>query len=511
MFIFKVCPMLRRDVACSSCLPAAHRSCSLFTVMQAWFCRPGFRALAWILIVLGFQGSLGIRSLWGFETADSAISRIAFGSCADQAKPCPVWGTLADYQPDLLLLLGDTVYADIENGRVIESSPEKIAAAYDRLASQADFARLRKSSRLMAIWDDHDYGKNDSGSEWKHKEASTKIFHDFLGTPQDSPRRSQAGVYHAEMFGPAEKRVQVIMLDTRYFRSQLEQSDQSLPGFRARPYVPQTGPDATLLGETQWKWLEEQLRKPAALRILASSIQVISDEHPFEMWANFPDERNRLYQLIRDTQANGVVFISGDRHLGDISLDNTAVGYPLFDVTASGLNQASSNWRPLEPNSRRVAGLQFGNHFGSIEIDWQLPDPMLKLQLRLEDGQIGVQTLVPLSRLATWRDPELPEGITGPAKALTLPEGTQLVLQFRVVAGREFSDTGRLLLNSQENHRSPENFTVVVNPSALSGQFQNAKLEQFKGKQIRAEGQISIYRGQKQLVVDSAEQLQMVE
>jgi DNA/RNA endonuclease YhcR with UshA esterase domain len=52
---------------------------------------------------------------------------------------------------------------------------------------------------------------------------------------------------------------------------------------------------------------------------------------------------------------------------------------------------------------------------------------------------------------------------------------------------------------------------VVVNPSALSGQFQNAKLEQFKGKQIRAEGQISIYRGQKQLVVDSAEQLQMVE
>ena len=139
-----------------------------------------------------------------------------------------------------------------------------------------------------------------------------------------------------------------------------------MPGWRARPYIPQTGPDATILGDAQWDWLGEQLRQPAELRILCSSIQVISDEHPFEMWANFPNERSRLYELIRDTGAQGIVILSGDRHLGEISLDNVAIGYPLFDVTASGLNQAESSWRPLEPNSRRVAGLQYGNHFGSI-------------------------------------------------------------------------------------------------------------------------------------------------
>jgi len=445
------------------------------------------------------------------EPVESAISRIAFGSCADQHQPCPIWSTIANYQPEVLLLLGDTVYADIEKGRVVEATPDKIAEAYARLASQTDFLRLRQNCQVMATWDDHDYGKNDAGAEWQHKQASSRIFHDFMGTPSDSPLRERPGIYHAEVFGPIGKRVQIIMLDTRYFRSTLEQAEQPMAGWRARPYIPQTDSDATLLGQAQWMWLEEQLRQPAELRIIGSSIQVVSDEHPFEMWANFPNERIRLFDLIRETGANGVVVISGDRHLGDISLDNNALGYPLFDVTASGLNQAVKAWRPMEPNARRVAGLPYGNHFGSIEIDWNASEPLVRLQLRLEDGQIGVQAQVPLSRLSAFRDPVLPQGVSGPGRALTLPEGSDVILQFVVAAGREFNDTGRLLLNSLEDFRSVENITVVLNPSALVDQYKDAKLDRFKGRSIRIRGQISVYRGQKQVVVDSPDQIEIVE
>ena len=96
-----------------------------------------------------------------------------------------------------------------------------------------------------------------------------------------------------------------------------------------------------MLGEPQWKLLEEQLRTPADLRIIASSIQVVSQEHDSEKWMNLPHERERLYRLIRDTRASGVLFVSGDVHRGEISAMDGGVGYPLYDLTASGLSEGS--------------------------------------------------------------------------------------------------------------------------------------------------------------------------
>ena len=56
---------------------------------------------------------------------------------------------------------------------------------------------------------------------------------------------------------------------------------------------------------------------------------------------NFPHERERLYKLLRDTRAGGVVLLSGDRHLAELSVTDAGLGYPLFDLTSSGLNQGS--------------------------------------------------------------------------------------------------------------------------------------------------------------------------
>lgn len=456
--------------------------------------------------------AIAISSVPGMaQDTDQILTKIAFGSCADQFNPCPIWETIADHRPDLLLLLGDTVYADLENGRLKPATPERIEKAYQTLANDKGFARLRAQTPIMAVWDDHDFGNNDAGVEWEHKDVSAKLFHDFLGTPLDSPRRRQQGVYDARIFGPEGKRVQVIMLDTRYFRSALEKGDQPLPGFRALPYIPSTDPAAKVLGDAQWKWLEEQLRKPAEFRIVGSSIQVVSDQHPFEKWANFPLERERLYAVIRETAASGVVVISGDRHLGDISLDGDAIGYPLYDITASGFNQATKTWRETEPNRYRVAALPYGNHFGTIEIDWEQETPEIKLQLRHEDGELAVQSRVPLNILAAGPPPlPRPRGVLSVAEVIQLDEGKEVQVQFAVRGTRAVSGD-RWLLNSEVDYRSQRNFTVVVNRGGRSEFPKEWSVDWFVEKTIRVSGTISIYNGAKQIVVDSPVQFEVIE
>lgn len=438
------------------------------------------------------------------------VSRIAFGSCADQNKPCPIWDKLVEAKPELTLMLGDTIYADIEDGRLKKPDVAKIQKSWDELAKLESWKKLRASSYLLATWDDHDYGLNDAGVEWEHKDAAQKIFHDFFGTPADSPRRKMKGVYHAETFGPEGKRVQVILLDTRYFRTALKKGDRPLPGTRIVPYLPETAADATMLGADQWKWLEEQLKKPAEVRILCSSIQLVSDDHPFEKWANMPNERKKLYDLIRTTGANGVLVVSGDRHLGEISLDEKSVGYPLYDATSSGLNQASQQFRLPEANKHRVSAMPWGNNFGTILIDWAKPDPLISLQLRGEDGEVACQVKVPLSKLqGKGAQPvvDLPKGILSPAEAIK-KVGAEVTVQFEVAGGRLIGK--RILLNSDKDFRSKENFTVVVNETAWTGKFEKATFDTFAGKTIRASGKVTEFKDAPQIQIDDATKLEIV-
>ena len=225
---------------------------------------------------------------------------------------------------------------------------------------------------------------------------SQKAFLDFFGEPPDSPRRKRPGVYDAHVFGPEGKRVQVILLDTRYFRSSpLKRNPKAL--HNQGPYGPNPDSATTILGEAQWKWLADQLRVPAEIRLIASSIQVVAEEHGWEKWMNFPHERRTLFDLIRETHAEGVILLSGDRHFAELSVaDDADVGYPIYDVTSSGLNQAFKTWRPLEPNRHRVAAMITGDNFGVVAIDWDRPDPRIGLQIRDVEGDIRIQQKIDL-------------------------------------------------------------------------------------------------------------------
>ncbi|MFH0952936.1 MAG: alkaline phosphatase D family protein [Verrucomicrobiota bacterium] len=349
----------------------------------------------WLLTAMA---ALAAFAAQGQDSAPtSTLATIAFSSCLQQDRPQPIWDAVVQAHPQLFLLIGDSIYCDTTN--IAEKQ-----AAYARFGAQPGYQELLQTCPVWATWDDHDYGINDAGAEYPARVESQKAFLDFFDEPPDSPRRQRAGVYDARVFGPPGRRVQVILLNTRSFRSPpTRRADR--PSDEG-PYEAGTNRGDTILGPEQWVWFRQQLRMPAELRIIASSIQVVAEEHHWEKWANFPYERRLLFNMISDTEADGVLFISGDRHLAELSmLDGAgratgagAVGYPLYDLTSSSLNLPMDGLL-AEANRHRIGNAFPGANFGLISIDWDAPDPVITLEIRDEAGAVRLQHQFNLSSL----------------------------------------------------------------------------------------------------------------
>jgi alkaline phosphatase D len=292
--------------------------------------------------------------------AEQAVTRIAFGSCYRETKPAPVFEAITATKPEWFIWLGDNVYGDTDDMAVMR-------AKYQVATELPGYAALRASCRVIGTWDDHDYGKNDAGNDYPMRRESQRELLDFLGEPADSPRRQQEGVYWSYDQGPEGKKVRFILLDTRYHRDPL-------------------GSDGSVLGEAQWKWLESQLvGSPAQVHVIASSIQVLPTGHRFEKWANFPKERARLLALLARKDLPPVVLLSGDRHLGEISVDRESCGYPLHEITSSSLNQGGGG-SDDEPNDLRLGPNFRAVNFGTLSIDWSRTAPVVTAALRGIDG-----------------------------------------------------------------------------------------------------------------------------
>jgi alkaline phosphatase D len=312
---------------------------------------------------------------------DAILTRIALGSCSEESQPLPIFAAVAAAKPDLFLFLGDNVYGDQrpKAGETADPALPKLREAYEALNLNAHFAAFNMSTPALATWDDHDFGLNDGGADFSGRELAEAMFESYWGPAALGAGRP--GVYGARVFGPPGRRVQILMLDTRFFRSPLRKGEADPEG--RRPYVAQTEPDATMLGEAQWRWLEAELRKPAEVRLLASSIQVLSDGHPFEGWRTMPAEQRRLFDTVRRSGAKGVVLLSGDRHVAAVYRSRRVLPYPLHELTASSLNKA------FVTDDREQASTQLGRvftpvNFGLVEIDWA--GRSLSLSIRDLDG-----------------------------------------------------------------------------------------------------------------------------
>lgn len=304
-----------------------------------------------------------------------STTRIAFGSCGHETEPQPILALAASYKPDLFVFLGDNIYGDTDN-------MDTLQVKYNRLKAKPEFQQLVTNRKVLAIWDDHDYGRNDAGKYYPYKAASKEIFLQFFKEPAESNRRKHEGIYHAEYLRYGNKTVQVILLDNRTFRSDLLAYDSTAKLPRSRyfydlDYQPHTSPDSVLLGEAQWAWLEQELQQKADLRLIASGSQFGIEFNGYEAWANFPHEQQRMLDLIKKTKAEGLLFLSGDVHYGEISKLETAGLYPMYDITSSGI---TSTWDFATPNRNRIEGPVMDNHFGLLSIRWE-KDPVITMQI----------------------------------------------------------------------------------------------------------------------------------
>ena len=279
--------------------------------------------------------------------------KIAFGSCLDQENPQPIWNSIYKEDIDSFVFLGDNVYGDIPSGKL-----NKMREAYKLQAKMIPSWLFKKNVEM--IWDDHDFGENDGGSSYPLKQEAQKLYLDFWKIPNDDIRQQRDGIYTNKIIYIDNFIINLILLDTRYFRSDLKKTKGIKP-----VYLKNEELNATILGDKQWSWLMEVMKIKSDLTIVATSIQLLPTEHRFEKWSNFPSDHFKLKKLLK-SQSRPIIVISGDRHQGAIYNDEN-----IYEITSSSLNKTISSIfrRPKEVDKYMLGEMFSGENYGLITIN----------------------------------------------------------------------------------------------------------------------------------------------
>ena len=177
------------------------------------------------------------------------IQRIAFGSCAKHWQPQPIWDAIIAKQPDLFLFIGDNIYADTDGTTAWTVTKGQLTGEWNRLADKPEFQKARAAFPFLATWDNHDYGSHAGGAEVPTKHDAKECFLTFFGEPKTSPRWTRNGIYGAKILGPEGKRVQIILLDTKFNRSAFKKDttpkEERLKAGKVGGYLPDDDPSKT--------------------------------------------------------------------------------------------------------------------------------------------------------------------------------------------------------------------------------------------------------------------------
>ena len=269
--------------------------------------------------------------------------KFGLGSCLDQNYPQPIWTSIEKEKLNYFVFLGDNVYGDLPSGSLI-----KMKYAYKK--QRSILPEFLDQMEVYSIWDDHDFGINDGGGDYKLKKNAKKMFLEFWEIPKNDIRRKREGIYFSDEKIFYDKKFKLIFLDTRYFRSKLIKENDT--------YI--KNEDGTILGKEQWNWFSEELKDDFDFLIVFSSIQILAEDHRFEKWSNFPSEKNKLLDYLHEFKGK-TLLVSGDRHRGGIYTKNN-----LIEITASSLNKPGSF--DFESDKYLVGKTFPEENYGTIEI-----------------------------------------------------------------------------------------------------------------------------------------------
>lgn len=382
------------------------------------------------LAVDGFSKDLlsGAEGLIESRVEPAPLFKLGVGSCLRNSSDAAALARVVAKAPDAFVWLGDNIYADTQDMALMR-------ARYDTLKNNTHFKALWNLCPNFAIWDDHDYGSNNQGEEYSMKVQAQGIFLDFWQVPSGDPRRQRPGIYHSHLFGQGSQTIRLIQLDNRYFRTRRTWSNAT---------VAPAG--STMLGSAQWTWLAAELAKPATVRIVTSGVEFLStyryqptaQAEQWEGWDEFPEERKKLFNLIKDNKIPGVIFLSGDQHFSEVNKLDAVLGYPAHELCSSALDQS---WELPTVNPARQGQATGSPNFGMVTVDWGPADPVIHLQiLSAANGSAVADHAIKLSTLNPWGTVSARERAVRPARP---GQGAMDRLIDHTLTGRRKADSER--------------------------------------------------------------------
>ncbi len=281
--------------------------------------------------------------------------RLAVTSCMKFGQPQKSWEWLLGEKPNLHVTLGDTQYSDTTN-------PTIQWKHHLRYRAVPEFSAVLKSIPTYAMWDDHDYGPNNSDGTATGKENSLVGWNQFWGNPASGTAATPGAFFK---FSWSD--VEFFILDGRYHRS------------------PDNAPDddqKRMLGDAQFAWLIDGLKiSKAKFKVIASG-STLSDSKN-DGWRIYTYARQRLFDAIGDNKISGVVYMSGDIHRSRVWThpESDRVGYPLIEVISSGV-----------ANSKTLS-------FATVDFDTTADDPTVQVRIVHGDGETHADKTWKLSDL----------------------------------------------------------------------------------------------------------------
>lgn len=292
-----------------------------------------------------------------FKTAPAQGSgssfRVAFGSCPkfQDDRVQPIWAVISQFEPDLFFWIGDNIYGDTLD-------PDILREEYRRQRDVHGLQPLLHNTSHLAVWDDHDFALNNHDRTNPIKQQALEVFKDYWPNPSfglpDVP-----GVFFSYSYGA----VDFFFVDDRYYRD---------------PNADPDTPEKTMLGAAQFQWLQKELiDSTAVFKVIVSGSGFSKAKgEGGDSWAGFLNERDRLFDFIRDREITGVVLLSGDSHVGELNVIpwSERGGYDFYDLVSSPLAQRNpDSWLHRRPE-RRIRPVYFkGSSVGVV--DFLLDDP----------------------------------------------------------------------------------------------------------------------------------------
>lgn len=316
------------------------------------------------------------QELWQWRK-DAPDFSIVFGSCAyvndpefdRPGKPYgqsdSIFNVISALKPNAMIWGGDNIYlreGDFETQDNMESR-------YLKARQVPSIKKLLSTCPQYAVWDDHDFGPNDSHSSFQYKKESLAAFKEMWGNSNFGFPKNENNCITGKV---SINDVDLYLMDNRSFRIP--------PGTE--------GVTPQMLGKEQIQWLIEDLKSSkASFKLIAIGSQVLSSVADFENYANYAEERNYLLDLLAKNNIKNVVFLTGDRHFSELSELKLSGNVRVLDITASPLtSKPYSNSKEI--NSNRVEGTFLGEqNFAHITFTGTAKERTLGIVLMDKNGK----------------------------------------------------------------------------------------------------------------------------